>query len=113
MSSNDANYKNLIIANLFLFLLFPPYLFASSPNVQDEIGIAITLNKQGNLYSDQGRYAEAEPFYKRSLVIREKILGPHHIDVSLSLNNLAYSYENQGRYAEAELLYKRSLAILE
>ena len=63
MSSNDANYKNLIIANLFLFLLFTFYLFACSPKAPTEIDIAYSLNKQGNLYSDQSRYSEVEPLY--------------------------------------------------
>ena len=65
------------------------------------------------LYTDQGRYAEAEPLYKRSLAISEKALGPDHPDVGTSLNNLAVLYQAQGRYAEAEPLYKRSLAIRE
>ena len=65
------------------------------------------------LYRAQGRYAEAEPLYKRSLAIREKALGPDHPDVGDSLNNLAELYRAQGRYAEAEPLYKRSLAIAE
>ena len=34
------------------------------------------------LYRAQGRYAEAEPLYKRSLAIREKALGPDHPDVA-------------------------------
>ena len=63
--------------------------------------------------TSQGRYAEAEPLYKRALAIREKALGPDHPDVARSLNNLAELYENQGRYAEAEPLYKRALAIRE
>ena len=29
----------------------------------------------------QGRYAEAEPLYQRSLAFREKALGPDHPDV--------------------------------
>ena len=29
-----------------------------------------------------GRYAEAEPLYRRSLEIREKQLGPDHPDVA-------------------------------
>ena len=65
------------------------------------------------LYDNQGRYAEAEPLYKRALAIREKALGPDHPDVALSLNNLAFLYDKQGRYADAEPLYKRSLAISE
>ena len=60
--------------------------------------------------TDQGRYAEAEPLYKRALAIREKALGPDHPDVA-GLNNLAELYDKQGRYAEAEPLYKRALAI--
>ena len=53
------------------------------------------------LYDDQGRYADAEPLYKRSLAIREKALGPDHPDVAHSLNNLAVLYDAQGRYADA------------
>ena len=65
------------------------------------------------LYDDQGRYAEAEPLYKRALAIQEKALGPDHPDVATALNNLAVLYRHQGRYAEAEPLYKRALAIEE
>ena len=63
------------------------------------------------LYQAQGRYAEAEPLYKRALAIEEKALGPEHPDIATSLNNLALLYQVQGRYAEAEPLYKRALAI--
>jgi hypothetical protein len=41
------------------------------------------------LYYKEGRYAEAEPLYKRSLAIKEKAFGPDHPDVELSLSNLA------------------------
>ena len=58
---------------------------------------------------DQGRYADAEPLYKRSLAIREKALGPNHPDVATSLNNMGLLYERQGQYAEAEPLHKRAL----
>ena len=61
----------------------------------------------------QGRYAEAEPSYKRALAISEKALGPEHPDVALRYNNLAVLYWAQGRYAEAEPLHKRALAIRE
>ena len=68
-------------------------------------------NNLASLYQTQGRYAEAEPLYKRALAIREKALGPDHPTVATSSNNLAHSYDAQGRYAEAEPLYKRALAI--
>ncbi len=75
--------------------------------------LATSLNNLAALYHDQGRYAEAEPLYKRSQAIWEKTLGPDHPDVAPSLNNLALLYYNQGRYAEAEPLNKRALAIVE
>ena len=44
---------------------------------------------------DQGRYAEAELLYKRSLAILEKVLGLAHPDVATTLNNLARLYADQ------------------
>jgi tetratricopeptide (TPR) repeat protein len=38
--------------------------------------VPIILNNLAGLYYSQGKYAEAEPLYKRSLQIREKTLGP-------------------------------------
>ena len=38
--------------------------------------MAQSLNNLAVLYQAQGHYAEAEPLYKRSLAIREKVLGP-------------------------------------
>ena len=69
------------------------------------------LNNLAGLYDMQGRYAEAEPLFKRALAIYEKALGPDHPDVARALNNLALLYDSQDHYAEAEPLYKRSLSI--
>src|SRR5262249_47616791 len=74
---------------------------------------AAALTAEARRLHQAGRYAEAEPLYKRTLAIREKALGPDHPDVSTSLNNLAQLYYAPGRHAEAEPLYKRSLAICE
>ena len=52
-----------------------------------------SLNNLAGLYHAQGRYADAEPLYKRALAICEKALGPDHPDVALSLNNLAALYQ--------------------
>jgi tetratricopeptide (TPR) repeat protein len=73
----------------------------------------MSLNNLAEFYRVQGRYAAAEPLYKRSLAIWESALGPEHPNVGASLNNLALLYKNQGRYAAAEPLYKRSLVIWE
>ncbi len=75
--------------------------------------MATSLNNLAILYCEMGRYAEAEPLYRRSLEITEKQLGRDHPDVAGSLNNLAILYREMGRYAEAEPLYRRSLEITE
>ena len=49
----------------------------------------------------------------KSLAIREKALGPDHLDVARSLSNLAALFQAQGRYLEAEPPLKRALAIRE
>jgi hypothetical protein len=51
-----------------------------------------------DLYRDQGRYAEAEPLYRRSLTVREKALGPEHPDVAISLSDLARIHHIVGPY---------------
>jgi tetratricopeptide (TPR) repeat protein len=75
--------------------------------------MATSMGRLANLYREQGRYSEAEPLYKRSLVLSEHQLGSNHPDVATSLHNLAVLYSDQGRYSEAEPLYKRSLVLRE
>ena len=70
--------------------------------------MAIFVNNLGSIYYLQGQFAEVEPLYRRSLAIKEKILGPKHPSVAQSLNNLGVIYR-----AQAEPLHKRTLAIYE
>ena len=74
--------------------------------------VATSLSNLASLYASQGRYAEAETLYMRSLAIKEMQLGADHHDVATNLNNLARLYESQGRYGEAEPLYLRALALV-
>ena len=58
-------------------------------------------------------YDLAEPLYRQTLAIREKVLGNDHPFVATSLidlGNLAYM---RGRYAEAVPLFRRALTTLE
>ena len=75
--------------------------------------VATTLNNLAALYRAQGKYAEAEPLFKRTLVIYEKALGPEHAHVAPSLNGLAKVFSAQGNCVKAEPLFKRVLAIVE
>ncbi len=47
--------------------------------------------------ASQGKLEEAGPLFKRSLGIRERVLGPDHPDVATSLNNLAGLLKEQVR----------------
>ncbi|MEO1006851.1 MAG: tetratricopeptide repeat protein, partial [Cyanobacteria bacterium J06638_38] len=55
--------------------------------------VADSLNNLANLYTDQGRYEDAEPLYNQALAIYRQILGEQHSDVATSLNNLANLYK--------------------
>lgn len=46
------------------------------------------MNETASAFFNAGKYAEAEPLYKRSLAIREKALGPEHPDVAVVRENL-------------------------
>jgi len=78
-----------------------------------KLELANGLNNLANLYKAQGRYAEAEPLYQRSLAIREEFLGPDHRSVAQLLNNFANLYFDERKYAQAAPLHEHALAILE
>ncbi len=79
----------------------------------DDPRFALSLNNLAEIYRVQARYAEAEPYLKRSLANAEKIYGPEHSGVAANLNNLAANYRVRGMYTEAEPLSKRALDIWE
>ena len=71
------------------------------------------LNEAAHYCFERAQYAEAEPLFKLTLSIRERVLGSDHPDVAMSLSNLAALYDHQGRYPEAEPLFNRALSIHE
>ena len=73
--------------------------------------MATNLNNLASLYLAQGKYAEAEPRYKRSLTIRENALGLEHPNVALSLENYAALLRKTNREAEAARIEARAKAI--
>ena len=73
--------------------------------------LATSLNNLALLYQVQGKYAEAEPLYKRSLAIREKALGLEHPDVARSLENYARLLRMTKRKDQAAKLEASAKAI--
>jgi tetratricopeptide (TPR) repeat protein len=86
---------------------------SSSALGPDHPHVGVTLNNLALTYWNWGRYADAEPIYRRAVEVQEKALGKEHPQVATSLNNLGLVYMRLGRYAEAEPVLKRALAIRE
>ena len=76
-------------------------LFAGMPSV------AVTLNALANVYRDEGRYAEAEPMYRRALSIRESALESQDPSIRETLSDLAKMLRRANRTTEAERLEAR------
>ena len=73
--------------------------------------LAAPLDNLAVLYRGTGRYTEAEPLYRRALVIWEKILPADHRDLMVGLENYAGLLEALDRPAEAAELRARAEAI--
>jgi len=71
------------------------------------------LEQEVDKLGSEGKFQKATPSARRSLSLRENVLGPMHPDVATSLNYLAELYRAQGAYTKAEPLYLRALAIRE
>ena len=71
------------------------------------------LDRAGNYFHGRDVYAGARPLFERALAIREKVLGPEHLDTATSLNNLAMLLKDQGDLAGARPLLERALAVYE
>ena len=84
----------------------------------EDAGDAEGVKQDASLYlgmalATQGRFADAEPLYKRAIAICERKLGANDPTVATGLGNLSALYDDVGRYVEAEEVAQRALAIRE
>jgi eukaryotic-like serine/threonine-protein kinase len=75
--------------------------------------LAKRYDNLAGVHWSMGAYEEAKALHERSLAIKEKALGPDHLDVADSLNNLAIAHATEGSLEEAKGLLERALAIRE
>ncbi|MFZ1516100.1 MAG: tetratricopeptide repeat protein [Saprospiraceae bacterium] len=68
---------------------------------------------RGRVNYFKGDKPEAEKWYLKAKVIREKTLGREHPDYANTLNNLAIIYKDMGNYEQAETYYLQSKEIRE
>lgn len=75
--------------------------------------LAATFQELGELYRQQGKFNQAEPFLWQALPIWAQSVGPEHPEMASSLTSIALTYFAQKKFKEAEPLFKRALAIRE
>jgi tetratricopeptide (TPR) repeat protein len=79
----------------------------------EEVLVAKVYNNIGVLYGKKGDYDTALDYHKKSLDIKEKVLGTEHPDTATAYNNIAGIYKSKGDYDTALDYYKKSLDIKE
>jgi CHAT domain-containing protein/TolA-binding protein len=85
-----------------------------SPSLAErQIEEARLLSARAAMLIKQGKYDDAVEPAKRSLELRESVLGPDHPQIADALHVLAEIYDNKGNYKEAEPVNVRALAIRE
>ena len=47
--------------------------------------------------NSQGKYAEAEPLYRKALEIWQRVLGEDHPNTATSYNNVGFNLNAQGK----------------
>jgi tetratricopeptide (TPR) repeat protein len=71
------------------------------------------LDRAGRYFHGRAAYSGARPLFERALAIREKVLGPEHLDTATSLHHLAVLFRTTGDLGGAQPLFERALAIYE
>jgi ankyrin repeat protein len=67
-----------------------------------------SLSNLGLTLSNQGKHEEAEAMHRRALNVRQKVLGPEHLDTLTSVRSVGFELEKQERYKEAEEMCRRA-----
>lgn len=73
--------------------------------------VAITCLNLANCLTRQGKYAEAEQLYKRTVDIKEKLYGPLHHELISPLENFAKMLRASGREPESIKLEQKAHGI--
>ena len=64
------------------------------------------------VFSEAGRWKEAEELEVRVMEARKRVLGEEHPDTLVSIGNLASTYRGQGRWTEAEELEVQVMEVM-
>jgi tetratricopeptide (TPR) repeat protein len=84
-----------------------------TPAPDRELNRAATLSAEAIQQRDAGNVTAAIADQQQALAIRERVLGPSHLDVASTLTSLAELYAVNDDYAAAAPLLERALSIRE
>ena len=85
----------------------------NAEEAKQNLAKAYELLEQATEERDRTHYRESVELLLKAREIREKLLGPEHLEVARIDQVLADVYYYQGKYREAEELYEKSLRIRE
>lgn len=68
-----------------------------------------SINNMGHFLVTQGKFAEAEPYWREALEKRRRVLGDDDKDTVQSVSNIGYLLMQQGKAAEAERYLRDAL----
>jgi len=86
-------------------------LFFESPNGQESVDHASTLNALAQVLQEAGKFEEAERLQREALKLHVTLSGGDHPDVLTNMSNLGILLRQQGKYAEAESVYRAAIAV--
>ena len=72
---------------------------------EEAVAYARAANALARNLNAQGRYAKAEPLFRKGLEINERVLGPDHPDTATSYNNVAANLYGQSKPTEAAPMF--------
>lgn len=79
---------------------------------EEHLALADAYNNLGVLCKDIGRFEESEDYYKKSLVIKNKVFKDQpHQSMALTYNNLGYLYREMRQYNDAQECILKALEI--
>ena len=85
----------------------------NAEEAKQKLAKAYELLEQATEERDRAHYRESVELLLKAREIREKLLGPEHLEVARIDQVLADVYYYQGKYGKAEELYEKSLRIRE
>jgi tetratricopeptide (TPR) repeat protein/DNA-binding XRE family transcriptional regulator len=101
------------LAGAALSAIIPHIVETAARDLGDELRLAQLADAGGFALQRAGDLRGARIWFERAVAIRDRALGPDHLDTAQSLSNLGQVLVYQGEPAAAHPLFERTLAIRE